>query len=262
MAAFGDQRLPLRFWAKVRRSTNGCWRWTSRVDAQGYGQFSVSHRDTQRAYRWAYHVLVAPLTAKRGEPGHLQVDHECHNRSKSCAGGPGCLHRRCVNPAHLRAVVAKTNVLAGKGRAAVFAKATHCLNGHEFTAANTYRDQDGHRSCRRCRIDQSRENRRVKARARGPIPHYQSFKTHCPRGHLYSGENLYVAPDGSRKCKACCVRRNVEYQERKCGGPRPGHRRDWTHCIRGHELGGENLYVVPGSGKRQCRTCRRAHSRS
>lgn len=28
-------------------------------------------------------------------------------------------------------------------------------------------------------------------------------KTHCPNGHEYSGDNLYVNPKGSRKCKAC-----------------------------------------------------------
>jgi hypothetical protein len=29
-----------------------------------------------------------------------------------------------------------------------------------------------------------------------------------------------------------------------------------THCKRGHELAGENLYITP-DGRRQCRTCRR-----
>jgi len=28
-------------------------------------------------------------------------------------------------------------------------------------------------------------------------------KTHCPHGHAYAGENLYVAPDGRRSCRAC-----------------------------------------------------------
>lgn len=30
-----------------------------------------------------------------------------------------------------------------------------------------------------------------------------------------------------------------------------------THCLRGHPLSGENLYVPPGGGRRGCRTCRR-----
>ena len=32
---------------------------------------------------------------------------------------------------------------------------------------------------------------------------WQQQKTHCPQGHPYSGENLYVRPDGSRLCRAC-----------------------------------------------------------
>ena len=28
-------------------------------------------------------------------------------------------------------------------------------------------------------------------------------KTHCPKGHLYSGENLYIAPAGDRRCYIC-----------------------------------------------------------
>lgn len=29
------------------------------------------------------------------------------------------------------------------------------------------------------------------------------LKTHCPHGHPYFGENLYVKPDGSRECRTC-----------------------------------------------------------
>lgn len=28
-------------------------------------------------------------------------------------------------------------------------------------------------------------------------------KTHCPKGHPYSGDNLYVTSEGGRKCKQC-----------------------------------------------------------
>jgi len=43
-----------------------------------------------------------------------------------------------------------------------------------------------------------------------PVPHKTnmargawSAKTHCPRGHPYSGGNLHVATTGSRSCRAC-----------------------------------------------------------
>ena len=34
-----------------------------------------------------------------------------------------------------------------------------------------------------------------------------------------------------------------------------------THCPHGHELSGDNLYVVPKTGKRHCRTCKRDSKR-
>ena len=40
------------------------------------------------------------------------------------------------------------------------------------------------------------------------IPAYHAQKTHCPRGHPYSGCNLYIGKDGSRRCRTC----NCEWQ--------------------------------------------------
>lgn len=34
-----------------------------------------------------------------------------------------------------------------------------------------------------------------------------------------------------------------------------------THCIHGHPLFGDNLYVAPGNGMRACRTCKKARKR-
>lgn len=28
-----------------------------------------------------------------------------------------------------------------------------------------------------------------------------------------------------------------------------------THCVHGHELAGDNLYIIPSTGQRQCRAC-------
>lgn len=30
-----------------------------------------------------------------------------------------------------------------------------------------------------------------------------TMKTECMRGHPYSGDNLYITPDGTKKCRAC-----------------------------------------------------------
>lgn len=34
-------------------------------------------------------------------------------------------------------------------------------------------------------------------------------KTHCPSGHPYAGANLYVWPDGKRRCRRCHNQREV-----------------------------------------------------
>lgn len=45
---------------------------------------------------------------------------------------------------------------------------------------------------------------------------HTSNKTHCPKGHPYAGDNLYVTPEGFRNCKTCCrIRQRV-----KAGWPR------------------------------------------
>lgn len=43
-------------------------------------------------------------------------------------------------------------------------------------------------------------------------------KTHCPRGHPYAGENLYVDPKGNKRCRECRGWRG--------GGFRGTHRRN------------------------------------
>lgn len=260
--------LPSRFIAKIRKSPNGCWHWTGYVDANGYGHFSIgsrtdgTRRDVQ-AHRFAYTQTVQPLTEKRGEEGHLQVDHQCHNLAKSCKGGPTCPHRRCVNPAHLRAVVAKVNKSAGRStKGSKRIPRTHCKYGHEFTEENTYiSSSTGRRWCKQCQIDNSRENRRKKAAIHGPIPHYQTTKTQCPQGHPLSGDNLVNRSDGARSCRTCARRRSLEWKLTRTSRQTRGLARRRTQCPYGHPLSGDNLYVAPKTGARACRTCRQENNR-
>jgi hypothetical protein len=44
--------------------------------------------------------------------------------------------------------------------------------------------------------------------------------------------------------------------------PPSAHNRSRTHCIRGHELSGDNVYVTPCNGHRQCRACVRMRRRA
>ena len=43
-------------------------------------------------------------------------------------------------------------------------------------------------------------------------------KTHCPQGHPYSGDNLYVTPDGERECRTCRAESARRYRARKKKG--------------------------------------------
>lgn len=78
------------------------------------------------------------------------------------------------------------------------------------------------------------------------------LKTHCPQGHPYSGDNLYVSPRGQRICRQC--RRDSDLRRRDPNRKPPNYER--THCPHGHSYSGDNLYVAP-DGRRNCRQCQR-----
>lgn len=121
-----------RFMAQVMCDPNsGCWLWTGTLQPRGYANFALQGR-TVLGHRFAYEML-------RGEiPSGLQLDHLCRVRS-------------CVNPDHLEPVTSAVNCRRGESRAAQNARKTHCIYGHEFSPANTYR-HGGKRKCRTCAI--------------------------------------------------------------------------------------------------------------
>lgn len=137
------------FWAKVNRNgpiskyrpdLGPCWLWKPKPGAGGYGTFSIS-RDgksrTLRAHRVAYQLCVGPF------PEGLVPDHLCRVHA-------------CVNPSHLEPVTNRENVLRGIGVTARNASATHCANGHPFNDENTRIDRKGHRVCRVCAREHTR----------------------------------------------------------------------------------------------------------
>lgn len=113
-------------------------------------------------------------------------------------------------------------------------------------------------------------------------------RTHCPEGHPYTGDNLYVAPDGARHCRACRREARRRSNARNAGlaipimVPRREIPDDFvvptvaavsehiassrplrvvalppaarTHCPSGHPYAGENL-IIAKNGARVCRTC-------
>jgi hypothetical protein len=194
-----------RFWSKVdKNGPGGCWLWTGPQDGHGYGVFYVGGRGARRlrAHRVSYEWAIGPI-----HEGAV-LDH---------VAARGCRHRHCVNPAHLEPVTQRVNILRGTGPSAGHARKTHCVNGHLFDDVNTYM-HDGVRKCRKCgsvAAVRAWRRRQQAAKAAGLVGPSNIEKTHCPKGHPYSGENLYETKDGRRHCKECNRTRAREHARRK-----------------------------------------------
>ncbi len=128
------------FWSRVGK-TDGCWEWTGRKDALGYGRFDWANTSVP-AHRVAYEAAIGRV------PSGMELDHICRNRG-------------CCRPDHLEAVTHAENM-----RRSEPARRTHCPQGHPYDAANTRpRSGSGGRVCKEChRIDTGRPEARERAR--------------------------------------------------------------------------------------------------
>jgi hypothetical protein len=123
---------PAYFEGKYSVDDRGCWIWQKGV-ANGYGMARRPGKNV-KAHRLAYEYFIGPI------PEGLTIDHLCRQPL-------------CVNPAHLEAVDIRTNILRSPiALAAVNSRKTHCIRGHEFTAANIRWVSAGPRMGRQCRI--------------------------------------------------------------------------------------------------------------
>lgn len=128
-----------RFWAKVQK-TEGCWLWTSQIEAKGYGRFRFNGRPVL-AHRFSYELAYGPI------PSGMEIDHLCRTR-------------HCIKPEHLEAISHIDNLRRGNtfDIGSVHRSITHCPRGHPYNAENTYHDKKG-RQCIACRRERAKELR-------------------------------------------------------------------------------------------------------
>ena len=89
-----------------------------------------------------------------------------------------------------------------KPKTRTFATDTHCAKGHDFEAVGYYMQSTGKKQCKLCRANSQRKYRG--AEPTEVVGTWNKGKTHCPKGHELSGDNLYTHPSsGARRCKAC-----------------------------------------------------------
>lgn len=127
----------VEFWRSVERQTS-CWVWKGGQSA-GFGICNFNGKTvSHNAHRAAYRLFI-------GEPPiNTEIDHLCHGQA-NCQEGRKCIHRRCVNPAHLEAVTRGTNWSRSNNNS----KKTHCPQGHEYSSSNTTFSK-GRRHCKTC----------------------------------------------------------------------------------------------------------------
>lgn len=142
----GSVTLPTvedRFWRKVNKTSADCWTWTAGT-RNGYGTFRFKERH-EYTHRVAYQLTFGEI------PEGLVVRHRCDNRL-------------CVRPEHLELGTKADNSrdMVERGRSPRNPRAlnTHCLSGHPYDEANTYR-WNGARQCRTCK-QQDCDRRRMR----------------------------------------------------------------------------------------------------
>lgn len=125
-----------------------CLLWKGMIITGGYGSIRRKQPNGKIVARAAHRVAYEGW--KGAIPDGMIVDHVCHNvaaHAGLCAGR-WCLHRRCINPAHLEAKTQPDNIRASPLPRQV---KTECIHGHAYDTKNTGIDKRGIKWCKQCK---------------------------------------------------------------------------------------------------------------
>lgn len=128
-----------RFFEKVEKSSDGCWRWIGAHHQEGYGVFNMGR--LMGAHRWIYQEVFGPI------PNGFEIDHLCKVTA-------------CIRPSHLEAVTPSENVKRSSSWhhfVESASKVRECPQGHQYTDENTYIDKQNCRHCKECQRQRSKE---------------------------------------------------------------------------------------------------------
>lgn len=136
------------------------------------------------------------------------------------------------------------------------ANKTHCPAGHPYQGRNLILDEHGWRKCRTCcseRLGRYRDEHREELNARQREYDRQRREGQTPVDWAAEREQRreWEAQDRERR------RQEVTAERASRGLPPLVKNAEKTHCPKGHPYDEINTYVVPTTGVRQCRICRK-----
>lgn len=172
----------------------GCWIWTGTKCARGYGQFTAN-KTKSSAHRFSY-------MAHKGEiPDGMVVCHTCDTPS-------------CVNPNHLfigtpadntADMLAKQRNKFGEDQWAAKLNAQTIIEIRESQLSDPILARRFGVSV--AAINYARRGLTWKSVRMPDMPiriaSVGRDSEHCKRGHVFSVENTYINPNGSRECREC-----------------------------------------------------------
>jgi hypothetical protein len=169
--------------ARNRPDLGRCHLWTGGKN-RGYGVF-WAEGTSHRAHVWIYKKTGGTV------PAGLTLDHFACDRAA------------CVNPAHVRPVTHRENVLRSGNRAATNAEKVKCPDGHDYDVANTRVNNQGSRECKECKRKHQRQMRQAERNIkRGYVPVALGSAV-CPAGHDLTAKDASYIYHGQLACLIC-----------------------------------------------------------